>query len=88
MLKNALVSVAVMAILLSGVLPGEDACASTAPSSHDCCAEPTPEPTSSCCSSMEAPKPGIDTSHDGGCDCIHTPSIPVIGGLHDRRAHA
>lgn len=77
MIKHAIVTVGVIAILLGGLSPVGDACAISAPTNHECCAAPSPEPTSSCCSSMEAPKPGTDIGHDGGCNCIHTPPIPI-----------
>ena len=77
MLKHALISVAVMAVLLTGALPALDACVISTTSDHACCTEPTPEPTSSCCSSPQGSSTQPDSSQKSGCDCFHSASAPV-----------
>ena len=77
MLKHALVLVAIVAVLPTGTLPAADACATFAVPDHACCAEPAPEPTSSCCTKMEASGTPAETGHENGCDCIHPLSAPV-----------
>lgn len=77
MSRYALVFVGVMAVLLAGALPGVDGCALAAAPDHACCAEAAPEPTSSCCSSLEAETSGTEAGDQTGCDCIHPPSTPA-----------
>ena len=76
MLKRAFIFVGIAAVLLTGIFPGGDACALAEAADHACCAEPTPEPTSSCCSSMEESDSRTAADHQNGCDCIHSPSTP------------
>ena len=77
MSRYALILVGITAVLLAGALPGVDDCAFSAAPDHACCAEPAPEPTSSCCSSMEAADSRAADDHQSGCDCIHPPSTPA-----------
>jgi len=77
MRKYALVVIGIAAVVLTGALPGIDDCAFSAVPDHACCAEPAPEPSSSCCSSMEPSEKRTETDHQTGCDCIHPPSTPA-----------
>ena len=77
MSRYAVVVVGIAAVLLTGAIPGVDGCALAAAPDHTCCAEPAPEPTSSCCSSMEASGSRTETEHQTGCDCVHPPSTPA-----------
>jgi hypothetical protein len=87
MLKRALFTVGIAAVILPGAHPGTDACGLDASLAHACCAEHEPKPTTSCCSSTEAParQPGAD--HGMDCTCDHPPStpgaIPATGAAPD-----
>ena len=77
MIKRASVFIGIAVVLLSGFLPAGEACALPAAVHHECCAEQAPEPTSSCCSSVEESQRRAEPRHEVGCDCVHPPSTPV-----------
>ena len=77
MLKRAWITVGIAAVLLTGWIPGGDACGLGEAIGHDCCA---PEPTmfvESCCSSDDAPAREDDNGQGMDCTCDHPPAIPA-----------
>lgn len=75
--KRALFVVGILAVFLSGVFPGGVLCALADAADHACCAERTPEPTSSCCSSMDEVERTAESGTKFGCDCVHPSPTPV-----------
>jgi len=80
MFKYASAAVGIVAVLLAGFLPAGDACALTVSVHHECCAEPTPEPTSSCCAVDQTPSSAAVHTGDT-CFCTHTPQAPADRAL-------
>lgn len=74
MLKRALITVGIAAVLLTGIFPVGDGCGLEASVDHACCAEMQPEPVSSCCAGTEADVPSNHASNNLDCTCVHPPS--------------
>lgn len=74
MFKRVLITVGIVAVLLTGYLPAEDGCGLEAAVDHACCAQMQPEPVSSCCAGTEADL-SSETERDSlACSCVHPPS--------------
>lgn len=77
MLKRSFVSVGILAVLLTGIIPAGDACALGATNDHGCCATPGPKATSSCCTSPDGPVRSPKTDNAMDCACDHPPATPA-----------
>lgn len=76
MFKHAFISVGIVAVLLTGIVPAGNACVLGATKGHECCTTSEPEPTSSCCANSEAPVPSSENDNAMDCTCDHPPATP------------
>jgi hypothetical protein len=73
MSKSAWLTVAVLAVLLTGIATVGEGCGPVPSSSHSCCAEVGSEPVSSCCPGSETDATSDHAGQDLDCTCVHPP---------------